>query len=40
LINLGSHDSDPEDESHPLYKLAMRNERAWPIVTWIIARRR
>lgn len=29
----------PEDPEHPLYKLAMRNEPQWPIVTWILARK-
>jgi hypothetical protein len=30
----------PVDEEHPLHKLAMRNEPKWPIVTWVLARKR
>lgn len=30
----------PEDETHPLYRLATRNEKEWPIVTWVIAKKR
>ncbi|WP_287527284.1 methyltransferase domain-containing protein [Okeania sp. SIO2C2] len=27
----------PEDPDNPIYQLAMRNERSWYIVTWILA---
>jgi SAM-dependent methyltransferase len=40
LINAGFRFSKiPDDETHPLYRLAIRNEPAWPIVTWVIARK-
>ena len=40
MINLGYRMTPiPDDEMHPLYKLAMRNEPSWPIVTWVIARK-
>lgn len=29
----------PNDENHPIFKIATRNEPKWPIVTWIIARK-
>ncbi|MGB3510323.1 MAG: hypothetical protein WBA93_14025 [Microcoleaceae cyanobacterium] len=27
----------PEDSDNPIYQLAMKNDRSWPIVTWILA---
>ncbi len=29
----------PQDETHPLHKLAIRNEPNWPIVTWVVGRK-
>ncbi|MEA5468765.1 class I SAM-dependent methyltransferase [Spirulina sp. 06S082] len=29
----------PESSWHPLYKLAMKNRKDWPIVTWIVAQK-
>lgn len=41
LIDLGFRFAKlPADEDHPLHKLAMKNERDWPIVTWIIAQKK
>ena len=30
----------PHDARHPLHKLAVFDEPAWPVVTWVIARKR
>ena len=29
----------PDDPANPIYQIAMRNEAAWPIVTWFTARK-
>jgi len=39
-IGLGLHyEGVPERHWHPLHRLAIRNDPAWPIMTWIVARR-
>lgn len=30
-------DGVPDDPENPIYKLAMRNDPSWPVVTWVIA---
>lgn len=41
LIDLGFRFAKlPIDEAHPLHKLALRNDPKWPIVTWVLARKR
>lgn len=40
LINAGfRYESIPQDERNPLYRIAMQNDPAWPIHTWITARK-
>ena len=34
------HQPVPEDVNHPLHQLAVHNDPAWPIVTWVIARKK
>jgi hypothetical protein len=29
----------PEDPDNPIYRLAMRQDKKYPIVTWVIAKR-
>lgn len=29
----------PDDPKNPIYQLALRNERDWPVVVWVVARK-
>lgn len=33
------YDGIPHARWHPLHRLAMKNDAAWPIVTWVVARK-